>query len=181
MPPRVGRTRCGDGRERLAAKHCCRELAERAAALADSVLAVEQHHRESAECAGALAVMTLAEEQCLTLSAEVALAEYDAQTIASWDAAMVETAKHATMLVVTVLTKLKAPPKVRYGGPPLTHFSSPLTAEEVAELDAATLDKQRCHKMAAREKALADKAMSNVGRPHRRKRWPRRSTSDVAR
>jgi hypothetical protein len=70
----------------------------------------------------------------------------------------VETAEHATTLVVTALTKLKATPKVRYGGPPLTHFSPPLTAKEVAELDAATLNKQRCHKMAAREKALADKA-----------------------
>jgi hypothetical protein len=47
---------------------------------------------------------------------------------------------------------------VRYGGPPPTHFSLPLTAEEVAELDAATLNKQHCHKMAVREKALADKA-----------------------
>jgi hypothetical protein len=31
-------------------------------------------------------------------------------------------------------------------------------AEEVAKLDDATLDKQRCHEMAAQEKALADKA-----------------------
>jgi hypothetical protein len=42
---------------------------------------------------------------------------------------------------VTALTKLKAAPKVRYSGPLPTHFSLPLTAEEVAELDAATLDK----------------------------------------
>jgi hypothetical protein len=94
----------------------------------------------------------------LSLLAEVALADYDTQTIASRDAATVKTAKHATMLVVTALTKLKAAPKVRYGGPPPTHFPLLLTAEEVAELDAATLDKQHCHEMAAREKALADEA-----------------------
>jgi hypothetical protein len=45
---------------------------------------------------------------------------------------------------------------VRYGGPPPTHFSPPLTAAEVAELDAAILDKRRRHKTAAREKALAE-------------------------
>jgi hypothetical protein len=102
--------------------------------------------------------MALAEEQHLSLLAEVALAEYDAQTTASWDAAAVEMAKHATTLAVTALTKLKAAPKVRYGGPPTTNFSLPLTAEEVAKLDAATLDKQHCHEMATRENALADKA-----------------------
>ncbi len=84
--------------------------------------------------------------------------KYNAQTIASQDAAAVKTAKHATTLAVTVLTKLKAAPKVRYGGPLPTHFSPPLTTKEVTELDAPSLDKQRCHEMAAREKALADKA-----------------------
>ncbi len=122
------------------------------------MLAAEQRHHEWAERAAALAVTTLAKEQRLSLSAEVALGEYDAQTIASQDAAAVETAKHATALAVTVLTKLKAAPKVRCCGPPPTHFSLLLTAEEVAKLDAVTLDKQRCHEMAAREKALADEA-----------------------
>ncbi len=56
---------------------------------------------------------------------------------------------------VMALTELKAAPKLRYGGPPPTHFPPPLTAKEVAELDAATLDKQR--QAAAQEKALADK------------------------
>jgi hypothetical protein len=70
----------------------------------------------------------------------------------------VEAVNHVTTLGVMVLTKLKAAPKLRYGGQPLTHFSPPLTAKEVAELNAATLDKQRRHKMAAREKALADEA-----------------------
>ncbi len=102
--------------------------------------------------------MALAKEQRLSLLAEVALAEFDTQTIASWDAATVKMAKHATTLAVTVLTKLKATPKVRYGGPPPTHFSLLLTAEEVAELNAATLDKQHCHEIAEREKALADEA-----------------------
>ncbi len=37
-------------------------------------------------------------------------------------------------------------------------FLLPLTAKEVAELDAATLDKQHHHEMAAREKALANEA-----------------------
>ncbi len=94
----------------------------------------------------------LAKEQGLSLLAKIVLAEYDAQTIASWDAAAVE----AVALEVTALTKLKAAPKLRYGGPPPTHFSPPLTAKEVAELDAATLDKQR--QAATQEKALADKA-----------------------
>ncbi len=67
-----------------------------------------------------------------------------------------QTAEHATTLAVTALTNLKAAPKVRYGGPPLTHFSLPLTAVEVAELDAAILDKLRRHETAAREKALAE-------------------------
>ncbi len=67
-------------------------------------------------------------------------------------------AEHAPMLAVTALTQLKATPKVRYGGPPLTHFPLPLTAKEVAKLNAPTLDKQRCHKMAAWEKALANEA-----------------------
>ncbi len=65
-------------------------------------------------------------------------------------------AKHATTCAVMVLTKLKAAPKVRYGGPPPTHFSPPLTTAEVAELDAAILDKRRCHEMAVQEKALAE-------------------------
>jgi hypothetical protein len=86
------------------------------------------------------------------------LAEYDAQTIASWDAAAVEAVDHVTTLGVMALTELKTAPKLRYGGPPPTHFSPPLTAKEVAELDAATLDKQRRHKMAAREKALSNEA-----------------------
>jgi hypothetical protein len=64
-------------------------------------------------------------------------------------------AKHATTLAVPALTKLNATPKVRYGGPPPTHSSLPLTATEVAELDAATLNKRHCHKTAAREKVLA--------------------------
>jgi hypothetical protein len=70
----------------------------------------------------------------------------------------VEAVDHVTTLGVMALTKLKAAPKLRYGGPPLTHFSPPLTAKEVAKLDAATLDKQRHLEMAAREKALAGNA-----------------------
>jgi hypothetical protein len=163
----------------LAADHCCQESAKRAAATAENALAAEQRRQESAECtaetaekalameqrclelakhAAAMAKKALAEEQRLSLSAKMALAEYNAQTIASWDAAAVEAVDHVMTLEVMALTKLKAAPKLRYGGPPPTHFSPPLTAKEVAELDAATLDKQRRHKMAAREKALADKA-----------------------
>ncbi len=67
------------------------------------------------------------------------LAEYDAQTIASWDAA----AEEAVALGAMALTELKAAPKLRYGGALPTHFSSPLPAKEVAKLNAATLDKQR--------------------------------------
>ncbi len=71
----------------------------------------------------------------------MALAEYDAQTIASWDAAAVEAVDHIRMLGVMALTELKTAPKLRYGGPPPTHYFPPLTAKEVAKLDAATLDK----------------------------------------
>jgi hypothetical protein len=69
-----------------------------------------------------------------------------------------EAVDHVMTLGVIALTELKAAPKLRYGGPPPTHFSPPLTAKEVAELDAATLNKQRRYEMAAREKALADEA-----------------------
>ncbi len=69
-----------------------------------------------------------------------------------------EAVDHVTTLGVMALSELKAAPKLRYGGPPPTHFSLPLTAKEVAELDAATLDKRRRHEMSAREKALADEA-----------------------
>ncbi len=86
------------------------------------------------------------------------LAEYNAQTIASWDATTVEAVDHVTTLGVMALTELKTAPKLRYGGPPRTHFSPPLTIKEVDNLDSATLDKQRCHEMAAREKALANEA-----------------------
>ncbi len=85
----------------------------------------------------------LAKEQRLSSLAKMALGEYNAQTIASWDAAAVEVVDHVTTMGVMALTKLKAAPKLRYGGPPPTHFPPPLTAKEVAELDAATLDKQR--------------------------------------
>jgi hypothetical protein len=120
-------------------------------------LANERCHREAAERSAMLAETALAEEQRRSLLAEAALAEYDAQTKASWDAATLEAAKHATTLVVTALAKLEAAPKLRYGGPPPpTHFPSLLTAAEVAELDATILNKQRHHKMAVWEKALAN-------------------------
>ncbi len=98
----------------------------------------------------------MAKEQRFSLSAKLAVAEYDAQTIASWDAAAVDVVNHAKTMGVMALTKLKAAPKLRYGGPPPTQFSLPLTTREVAKLEAATLDKQ--HQAAAQEKALADEA-----------------------
>ena len=70
-------------------------------------MAAEQRRRESAECAAAMAEKALAEEQGLSSLAKMALAEYDAQTIASWDAAAVEAVEHATTLGVMALTKLK--------------------------------------------------------------------------
>jgi hypothetical protein len=161
----------------LSTEHCHQELAERTAATAESALAVEQRrqesakraaetvekalameqcHQESAEPAAVTAEKALAEEQHLSLSAKMALAEYDAQTIASWDAAAVEVVDHVTTMGVMALTELKAAPKLRYGGPPPTHFSPLLTTKEVAKLDAATLDKRR--RAAVQEKALADKA-----------------------
>ncbi len=123
----------------LAVEQRRQELAERAAATAENYLAAEQCRRESAECAAATAEKALAKEQGLSSLAKMVLAEYDAQTIASWDATAVE----AVTLGVMALTELKAAPKLRYGGPPPTHFSPPLTAKKVAELDAATLNKQR--------------------------------------
>ncbi len=132
--------------------------------LAERTLAHEDCCLEAAEHSATLAVTALAKEQCLSLSAKMALAEYDAQTLGSWDAAMVEVVKYATSLAVFVLTELKAAPKLRYGGPPPTHFTPPLpllTAKEVAKLNAATLDKQSCHETAGRGK----------------KHWPTRPTS----
>ncbi len=119
-------------------------------------MATEQCRQESAKRAVAMAAKALAKEQRLSPSAKIALAEYDAQTIESWDAAMVEVVNHVTKLGVMALTKLKATPKLRYGGPPPTHFPLLLTAKEVAELDATTLNKQR--QVATQEKALADEA-----------------------
>ncbi len=142
----------------LAVEQRRQESAGGAAETAEKALATEQRHQELAERAAATAEKVLAKEQCLSLLAKMALAEYYAQTIASWGAAAVEAVDHVTTLGVMVLTELKTAPKLRYGGPPPTHFSPPFTAKEVAELNADTLDKQRCHKMAAREKALADKA-----------------------
>ncbi len=126
--------------------------------LVETTPADEHHCRVAEERSATLADTALAKEQHCSLLAEAALAEYDAQTKASWDAAAVEAAVHATMLVVTALAKLKAAPKLRYGGPPPTHFSLPLAAAEVAELDATILDKQRCHKTAVNENALANDA-----------------------
>ena len=68
MPPRVGRTRCGDSRESvgweqrhqelvkcaaemaekaLAAKHCCQESAKRATTLATKALAKDEHNEDN--------------------------------------------------------------------------------------------------------------------------------------
>jgi hypothetical protein len=130
---------------------------------AEKVLAEEQHCHEAAAREKALA--DKANKRHQAAAREKALADKankrhqaTAREKALADEAhkQRQTAEHATTLAVTALTKLKATPKVRYGGPPPTHFSPPLTATEVAELDAAILDKCRCHKTAAREKALAE-------------------------
>jgi hypothetical protein len=62
------------------------------------------------------------------------------------------------MLAVTVLAELEATCKLGYGGPPPTHYSPLLIAAEVAELNAAILDKKCRPKTAAQEKALANNA-----------------------
>ncbi len=118
------------------------------AALAEKALAEEKRHQDVAAQEKALA--DKANEQRQAAAMENALVEKAHKQR--------RTAEHATTLVVTALTKLKATPKVRYGGPPPTHFSSPLTTAEVAKLDAANLDRRRHHETAAREKALADEA-----------------------
>jgi hypothetical protein len=53
---------------------------------------------------------------------------------------------------------LPYPPQMRNGGSPPTHFSPPLTAAEVAELDATNLNWRRRHETTAREQALMDEA-----------------------
>ncbi len=121
------------------------EAPNRTPALAKKALAKVQCHHEMATQEKALA--DEANKQCQAAAWEKALADKAHEQC--------QMAKHATTLVVTVLTKLKAAPKVRYRGPPPTHFPPPLTAAEVAELDAAILDKRRHHETAAREKALA--------------------------
>ncbi len=117
---------------------------------------MEQRRQELAKHAVATAEKVLAKEQRLSLSAKMVVAEYNAQTIASWDATAVEMVNYVRTMGVMALTKLKATPKLRYGGPPLTQFSPPLTAKEVAKLNAATHNKQR--QAVAQEKALVDKA-----------------------
>jgi hypothetical protein len=121
------------------------EVPNRTPALAKKALAEERCCHETATQEKALA--NEANERCQAAAREKALADEAHEQR--------QTAKHATTLAVTALTKLKAAPKVRYGGPPPTHFPPPLTAAEVAELDAAILDKRRRHETAAREKALA--------------------------
>ncbi len=133
--------------------------------LAEMTLAYERCCREAAEHSATLAETALAKEQRCFLLAEVALAKYDAQTMASRGAAVVEAAKHATTLAVTVLAELKGTPNLRYGGPLPTCFSPPLTAAEVAELDAAILNKQFHHETAAWEKKFAKNANINI--PHK--------------
>jgi hypothetical protein len=118
------------------------------AALAEKALAEEKRCQEAAMREKALA--DEANEQRQAAARENAFT--DEAHKQRW------TAEHATTLVVTALTKLNAAPKVRYGGPLPTHFSPPLTAAELAELDAANLDRRRCHETAVREKALANKA-----------------------
>ncbi len=86
------------------------------------------------------------------------MADYDTQTKESRDAAAGEAAKHATTLAVTALAELEAAPKLRYGRPPLTHFSLLLTAAEVAKLNATILDKQSRHETATREKAFLSRS-----------------------
>jgi hypothetical protein len=158
MPRELTKRAAATVENALATEQRRRESAERAAETAEKALATKQRRQESAERATATAEKALAKEQHLSLSAKMALAKYNAQTIASWDAVVVEAVDHVMTLGVMALTELKTAPKLRYSGPPPTHFSPPLTAKEVAELDAATLDKQRRHKMAAREKELADEA-----------------------
>ncbi len=121
------------------------EAPNRTPALAEKALAEERRCHETATQEKLLA--DEANEWCQAAAREKALADEAHEQR--------QTAEHATTLGVTALTKLKATPKVRYGGPPPTHFSPPLTAAEVAELDAAILDKRRHHETAAREKALA--------------------------
>jgi hypothetical protein len=143
--PRVGCTCCGIGRVVSAMEQSCQELAERVMVLVKRTLADERCYREAVERSATLAKTALAKEHCRSLLAEAALVEYDAQTKASWDAAAVKVVKHATTLAVMVLTKLEAAPKLRYGGPPPTYFSPPLTTAEVAELNATILDKGPRH------------------------------------
>ncbi len=121
------------------------EAPNRTPVLAKKVLAEEQRCHETATQEKALA--NEANEQRQAAAQEKALAD-EAHV-------QCQMAEHAMTLAVTALTKLKATPKVRYGGPPPTHFSPPLTAAEVADLDATILDKRRRHETAAREKVLA--------------------------
>ncbi len=142
----------------------CQELAKCATVSAERTLADERCCWEVAECSATLAETALAKEQRCTLLVEAALAECSTQTKTSWDATAVEVAKHATTLAVTVLAKLDATPKLRYGRPLPTHFSPPLTAAEVAELNAAILDKRRRRKTAVQEKVLHQQAISQQGK-----------------
>ncbi len=134
----------------MATEKNCQELADRAAVSAEMPLANERPCRVAAERGATLAETALAEEQRCSSSME------------SRDAAAVKADEHAMTLALTALTELKAAPKLRYGGPPLTHFPLPLTAAEVGEIDAAILDKQCRHKTATREKALAISANNNI-------------------
>ncbi len=87
-------------------------LAAITAMLAEKPLAEEQHPHEAAAREKALA--DKANEQHQVAAREKALADEAHE--------QGQMAEHATTLAVMALTKLKAAPKVRYGGPQPTHF-----------------------------------------------------------
>ncbi len=109
------------------------EAPNRTPALAEKALTEEQRRHKTATQEKALADEANERHQAAAREKTLADEAHERRQMA----------EHAMTLAVTALTKLKATPKVRYGGPPPTHFSPPLNAKEVAELDTATLDNRR--------------------------------------
>jgi hypothetical protein len=163
---------------------CCHIAAKRAAALADMVLAKEQHCHKEAEHAALSMASSLANEQCCHEAAacgamlvDLALAKEprcrETATIAAMSAKKAlakecschKVAKQAAALVEQALTKEQRCQEAAEQAAELAvqALAKVQRCHEMAELAAMLVEmalamEQRCHEVARREKALADEA-----------------------
>jgi hypothetical protein len=131
----------------LAAEQCRLELAERAAAMAESALAEEGRHRESAECAAATVEKILAAAKCL-----LAWCVAKDQRSAKRRAQAQEAAKHAKALAAQELAEAA---NECHRHEAAAHAKA-LAAQELA----VAYNKHNRHEAAAHATALAAKVLA---------------------